>query len=49
VPVLLTSGYNDIPAHDSRLTVLSKPFDLATLGQAVRRAPDTVRDYRVLP
>lgn len=44
VPVLLTSGYNDVPAHDTRLTVLSKPFDLATLGQAVRRAPDTVRD-----
>ena len=39
LPVLLTSGYNDvIETADCPFEVLPKPFDLATLDEAVRRA-----------
>jgi signal transduction histidine kinase len=37
LPVLLTSGYNDV-ARARASEVLAKPFDLASLGDAVRRA-----------
>ena len=37
--IILTSGYNDVlSASDNQFTLLAKPFDLATLDQAVRRA-----------
>jgi two-component system NtrC family sensor kinase len=39
IPVLLTSGYNEIERDaDCSFEVLPKPFDLASLSQAMRRA-----------
>jgi CheY-like chemotaxis protein len=38
LPVLLVTGYSDLPAGGQKLPRLSKPFSLAELEQAVKKA-----------